>query len=51
MAGRDARSPNVNMSRKIVTIKRDPSNVGGGFLATSGRQNVAVNVDSIILAK
>ena len=55
--GRDIRpdgaqdAPNVDMSRKIVALKRDPSNVGGGFLATLGRQGVAANVDSVILAK
>ena len=44
-------APNVDMSREIVALKRDPSNVGGVFLATSGRQGVAVNVDSVILAE
>ena len=44
-------APHVDMSGKIVALKRDPSNVGGVFLATSGRQGVAANVDSVILAK
>ena len=44
-------TPNVDMSGRIVALKSDPSNVGGGFLATPGRQGVAANADSVILAK
>ena len=43
--------PNIDMSREIVALKRDLSNVGGVFLATLGRQGVAVNVDSVILTE
>ena len=55
--GRDIRpdgaqdAPNVDMGGKIVALKRDPSNVGGVFLAISGRQGVVVKADSVILAK
>ena len=42
---------NVDMSGRVVALKSDLSNVGGGFLATLWRQDVAANADSVILAK
>ena len=32
-------APKVDMSRKIVALKGDPSNIGGVFLATSPRSS------------
>ena len=44
-------APNVDMGREFVALEGDPCNIGGVFLATSGEQGVAVNVDSVILAE
>ena len=42
---------NVDMGRKFVALKGDPSNIDGVFLATSGKQGVAANVDNFIFAE
>ena len=44
-------APNVDLSRQIVAFERDPCNVGGVFLATSGRQGITADGDSVILAE
>ena len=44
-------APNVDMDREFMALEGDLCNIGGVFLATSGGQGVAVNVDSVTLAE